>query len=153
MDDKLVSIEGLGEKFDSQADLQKYCDAQYQVITNLKKENKVLRAELEHLKDLLSAATELTSIAAPTIKVEISPAQVICEMQILKIYDDAAVRQLTLEETKRLEILIKSLNLLKKEGEGAITPEFAKLPPGVNLLNLAKMASLPDKKPEAGESE
>lgn len=69
-----------------------------------------LRKENAHLKELLTATVPLIS---KEIKIEVTKEQATCEIQLRMLYEKAQHRELTLEETKRLEILIKSLYLIK----------------------------------------
>lgn len=67
--------------------------------------------EIAHLKKLLDGAVTTPSIAAPS---DISNEMLICEMEIARLQKTAADRPLSLEETKKLSILINDLISIKK---------------------------------------
>jgi hypothetical protein len=127
-------------------ELRTYSNEQYAVILALKEENDKLKTEVLHLKTLLIAATPLVPVEP--VKIEVSPEQAICEIQINKLQEKAQSREMTLEETKRLEILIKSLYLIKEKGSGAISAEYTNIPANTTLESLAQIASTPD--PQSG---
>jgi hypothetical protein len=148
-DTKLMSIDTLAGQFRESAELQRYCDQQYVTIQRLQQENTALRAELLHVRDLLSSTTELVPKNQDPVRIEVTPEQAICEIQISKIQEKAQVRELSLEETKRLEILIKALYLIKESEKQEIVPDFVKLPPGTNVLSLEQIAASPEPQPES----
>lgn len=86
-------------------DLEKEAMTQYVAIEKLQKENKALKAEVYHLKQLLLGNSE--------VKITVPKEQAACEIQLEMLHVKSRERELTLEETKRLEILIKSLYLIK----------------------------------------
>ncbi len=117
----------------------------FETILALKQENEELKFKIAHLETLLAAATPILDERS----MEITPEQVICEMQIKRLQTKAAERELSLEETKRLEILVKSLYLIKEKGGGEMQSEFATIPMGTSLASLAQLAATPDPQPEA----
>jgi hypothetical protein len=139
----VVAITTKAGNFKSVSELVAYNNAQFDTLCALQKENHELRKNVEHLQELLTSTTSLVSSPDP-VKIEVSTEQAICEMQIKKLEESAAQRQLSLEETKRLEILIRSLYLIKEHGEGAISADFTSLPMGTSISALAEIASTPD---------
>jgi hypothetical protein len=85
------------------------------VIEVLQKENTALRGEVNHLKELLTYTAPLIS---NDVRIEVPKEQSACEVQLRMLHDKSLQRELTLEETKRLEILIKSLYLIKDKSTG-----------------------------------
>lgn len=138
----------LYSQFESAAQLQEYCDVQFKTIEKLKRENEALKAEVSHLKDLLASTTKLLHPNDP-VRMEVSDEQAICEIQIEKLREKAFSRELTLEETKRLEILIKSLHSIREKGSDAVETSFTRLPPGATLEALTLLAASPEPQPEA----
>lgn len=95
--------------------LQEESLVSYKTIDSLKKENKALRHEVDHLKELLTYTAPLVS---KNVRIEVPKEQAACEIQLRMLHEKAQGRELTLEETKRLEILIKSLYLIKDKATG-----------------------------------
>jgi hypothetical protein len=104
-------IKGIAEVVDVSLELQ----GLYRTISQMQKENAALRAECGHLKELLTATAPLIS---KDVHIEVPKEQAACEMQLVLLYEKSQQRELTLEETKRLEILIKSLYLIKDKATG-----------------------------------
>jgi hypothetical protein len=146
-DEKLQDMATLETSFAEQEAVEQFVRQQHVVIESLRKELARVKEERDHLKSLLSASTPLLSNS--TVQIEVSPEQAICEIQIKMLRDRASDRELTLEETKRLEILVKSLVLIKEKTNAAIPVEFSHVPAGVSLDSLAQLAASPDPQPEA----
>ena len=96
-------------------DLEKETKVLYKSIEKYQKENDALRKEVGHLKELLTMTAPLIS---KEIKIEVPKEQAACEIQLVMLHKKSQDRELTLEETKRLEILIKSLYLIKDKATG-----------------------------------
>lgn len=144
---ELFLIKTQGGEFKSIKELQEYCDAQYNSIQKILQEKEKMQEEIDHLKNLLT--TVLTSDNPnKTITIIKTPAEVICEQQIEKIQETALKRDLTLEEVKKLDLLIKNNRLLKGDSTD-ILGQSRKLPdktvPNDKLIELAKIV---DKKDE-----
>lgn len=90
--------------------LERQSEQLFKAIDKYQKENEALRNEVVHLKQLLTFTAPLISRG---IKIEVPKEQAACEMQLEMLHKKSKERELTLEETKRLEILIKSLYLIK----------------------------------------
>lgn len=91
--------------------LQEFAQAQQKTIVQLSKKIQKLEDERDHLKQLLESSV-------PIIKTEGSPSvekfltsseEAICTMQLEKLRDISMERELTLEETRRVEIFSKIL--------------------------------------------
>jgi predicted ribosome quality control (RQC) complex YloA/Tae2 family protein len=111
----MKQISTIAGEFEDLVMLQQYCNSQYDIIKTLTEDNVKMKGEIEHLKSLLASASPLMTPtqAQATPKLAVSKEQAILEMQIEKMTMDAMSRQLTLEETKRLDLLIKNLHLVK----------------------------------------
>jgi len=72
-------------------------------IYKLQKENDVLKKLLE-----IKRGDE-------TVRVQPSSERIICEFQIEILKQDALLRPLTLEEVKKLDLLVKNLNIIKEK--------------------------------------
>ncbi len=137
----LDTISNISEKFQSQTELQNYCDRQYKSLLQAKEIILSLKAEVSHLKELLSSSNHLVN-SPPELIIK-SVEQTICEIQIEMLREEAMNRSLTLEETKRLDLLVKNL-LLCKGAYKDIKPDFTGLPKGMSsekLLEIAGIAS------------
>lgn len=142
----VITIDTLAGQFESYSELQKYCDNQYKTLQIIQKENTALKKEIEHLKDLLSSTTTLMSSSVESFQP--TNEELICEIQLTKLKDKAFQRELTLEETKRLEILVKSLHAIKEKSPSSIPTEWKNIQDKDNIEKLSLIANLPDKPSE-----
>lgn len=104
----MAEIITLAGTFKSQLELQKYSDSQFLALKGAADKIKQLEDEVKHLQELIASTTSL-------IKVETivkSPELQICEAQIRLFQLRSLDRELTLEETKQLDLLIKNKRLL-----------------------------------------
>jgi tRNA A37 threonylcarbamoyladenosine modification protein TsaB len=120
-------------------ELQNYANQQFLSLQEITKENQALKERVAHLEQLVQATTDL-KVAA----IKITNEQAICEIQIEKLRTKSFERELTLEETKRLEILIKSLYTIKEKSAGEINPEYTKLTDSITIESLTQIASTPE---------
>jgi len=133
-------ITTLVEQFENYDALKKYSAAQYRTIEDLKKKNAALQDELVHLKRLLSQTTAI--VGEPLVeKFIVSREQAMCEIQIERMEKTAREREFTLEETRRFEILVKTLHLIRDGGESTVTLDVGS---HVSVEHLEAIASLPD---------
>lgn len=81
------------------------------LISNLQKENKELQEQIVVLKKL--------------IEKDISFEELICLKQIEILHNRSIQRELSLEEVKKLDLLIKNLRLIKEQStENLATPRY-----------------------------
>ena len=120
-------------------DLSKSLMDQFKLLEVLQIENKDLKEKIEHLKELLTSTAPL--IGGEVSILEVPQEQAICEIQLKMLNGKAQGRELTLEETKRLEILVKSLYLIKDKQGTTIPAEFANIPNNISLADLSSIAS------------
>ena len=95
--------------------LEKQSQYLFKSVDKYQKENEALRKEVIHLKELLTFTAPLIN---KEVKIEVPLEQSACEIQLRMLHEKSKTRELTLEETKRLEILIKSLYLIKDKATG-----------------------------------
>lgn len=96
--------------------LQEFAQAQQTTIIQLSKKIQKLEDERDHLKKLLEGSVPiLKTDNKPTLgeKFLTSDEEAICLMQLNKLRDIATERELTLEETRRVEIFAKVLAAAK----------------------------------------
>jgi hypothetical protein len=139
---KLETVETLAGQFADLNQLLEYTDAQSKLIENLKHECKRLNGEVAKLKEAFLSSKSLSEI--PRSKIVVSPEQIICETQIQLLQGVSLSRAMTLEETKRLEILVKSLYLIKERTSGSTEDDLANLP----VSSLERLAALPEPEQE-----
>lgn len=108
-------------------DLEREALSQYSAIEKLQKENKSLKEEITHLKALLTGSSDIVAVPKE---------QAACEIQLEMLHKKSKERELTLEETKRLEILIKSLYLIKDKATGVSISD----PNSLSIEALTKIA-------------
>jgi len=97
-----MKIESLGDMFENQKGSIEVLSLKNK-ISDLEHENEKLR---KHIQDLSSLENKEEQVA-------ISDAEALCMKQLQLLKDRALVQELTLEECKKAEIYIKSLNLVK----------------------------------------
>jgi len=100
-------------------ELQKFANAQYTVLTAQSKkieaivsENNKLREDLETYKQ-----KDLVTNALDTSQGTTQDAETVCLVQLAILKGKSALTELTLEETKKVEIYAKVLQLLKGKAE------------------------------------
>lgn len=118
------NIHSLTEKFSSIVDLQSYADKQFIALKQSQAKIRVLEDEISHLKSLLTSAP-IAIQTEPELIVK-SSEQVICEMEIEKLRQTSMERSLTLEETKRFDLLVKNLMIAKGKTRD-IEPDYKRL--------------------------
>lgn len=145
MDEKknnnLIALPGMGQNFKDLAELQEFAQAQHKTIVNLSKKINNLEQENAHLKKLLESS-------APLIKTDNSPViteglltqdeEMICRMQLRKLREKSMTDELTLEESKRVEIFTKLLIQLQNKPQ-TINVNAKKMSDSELLAALSKM--------------
>jgi hypothetical protein len=108
----LFVIKTKAGNFKSFKELQDYCEKQYEVLQTALLDNKKLQEEVSHLKELLINMVSTENKIETVIE---SPAEATCKFQIEKIEQTAVQRELTLDEVKKLDLLIKNKRLYEKD--------------------------------------
>jgi hypothetical protein len=133
MENNIVTLAG---RFKSDLELKDYCNAQFKALEKAAAQLAARDAEIAHLKALLSSTTTIVGPepqriveASPTenltVRLIVPKEQAICEIEIERLHTLTKDRALTLEETKRLDVLVKNLYLIKKatiDEEGETIP-------------------------------
>lgn len=107
----VVDIKELKARFEEKLkgkELQEFASSQQTLIEKLLIENDKLREKTKHLEQLLQSIT-----TTPTVH-KISAEELICIEQINILQNRSGQRELSLEEVKRLDLLIKNLRLLRE---------------------------------------
>lgn len=109
------SIDKMAQQFTSVEELQAYSEAQFKTITALNEKINNLQTELEKVKAeniKLKKEQAIDSVPADS-KFKVSDEETACVIQIALIKSNAMERELTMDETKRLEIYVKTLGLIR----------------------------------------
>lgn len=114
---KNKSIDKMAEQFTSIEELQAYSDAQYKTILKQNEEINSLKSSIETLKQ--EKETLLAKVAANSISSSESSSQEVtneeaaCVTQIYLIKNNAMTRELTMDECKRLQIYVQTLQVIR----------------------------------------
>ncbi len=94
--------------FDS---LQQFAEAQNKTIIQISKQVQKLKEERDHLKTLLESSVPLIKKEGEHVgeKFLTTAEEAICVMQLDKLRDISSARELTLEETRKVEVFSKVL--------------------------------------------
>ena len=106
--DNVIDIATLKKEFEARIkskDLQEFANSQHLLLERLLTENKALTSNIQHLETMLKSS----------IQTDLEDGEVICVEQLSILRGKSNTRELTLEETKKLDILVKSLKLLKEK--------------------------------------
>jgi len=106
-------------------------------IDTLLKEIENKKAEISHLQDLLARGVPIVGKA--TI-LDLTDEEIISNMQLQKLKDKALMNELSLEEIKKFDLLVKNKRLA--QGVSTINvSEYKKLPPDLSKADLIQIAS------------
>lgn len=119
-DNNLSNIIDLTQ-FKNQQDLLDFAKKQFLTILHAHKRIEALELENEQLKGELELVKTNVEVLAKTNE------QNICELEIKRLRDIAINTALSFEDTKRLEILIKSLYLIKGKPKSDLNGESKKI--------------------------
>jgi hypothetical protein len=113
------SIDKMAAQFNSLEELQAYCDAQYKTILTLNAKLQLSEKELEDLRDqiavlkheqLLNNAKQSSSNQFAT-----SDEETACVIQIAMLKEHSLVRELTMDETKKLDTFVRVLQSIRNK--------------------------------------
>lgn len=97
--------------FKNELELRRFAEAQHKTITMLQEKLSLLEHENKHLKEMLVH----NPIVKNPIRIEITPEETIITEQIEFLRQASYQRVLTIEEVKKLDLLVKNLKLIKSE--------------------------------------
>lgn len=107
MSDKMVA------QFKTLDDLRAFANAQQKTLIELTKKNKNYEDELKHLKKLLESAVPVIASEQHKVNFSSNDEESIAREQLFLLKNISAERELTFEETRKVEIFSKILNTLK----------------------------------------
>lgn len=113
-----MSISTMFEETKELSDLKAFSDAQQKTIVQLTKKIKQLEEEKEQLKTQLivpvpTQSTNIEPSGAIADKFLTSDQEAICRTQLMRLREIAFDREMTLEETKKVEIFSKILSSIE----------------------------------------
>ena len=95
--------------------LQQFAEAQQKTIIQISKKIQKIEEERDHLKTLLESSVPLIKKEGEQLgeRFLTSSEEAICVMQLEKLRDISSARELTLEETRKVEVFSKVLNAVR----------------------------------------
>ncbi len=105
-------ISNIAGKFKKVSELKAYSDDLFKKLKAAVEKLQEQEKEIAHLKELLTYNAKSNLIASPH---SIPPELLLCEMEILRLQKTAEERSLSLEETKRFDMLVGNMHDIKKE--------------------------------------
>lgn len=113
MDEKkpaeVLDISQMAGKFKNRTELQAYATQLFHALKVSVEKLQRLEEENQHLKQMLSASVPQLN----SVKLIIPDEQAIAEIQLQRLKEAAMSRDLTLDETKRFDLLTKNLYITK----------------------------------------
>lgn len=110
------NISEIFNEFKTEVEKQQFINKQHETIASLLVKNKQLENEITHLKTLL--------LNSPLIKEEnsveriiITPEEALIERQIEMLQNRSFNTEMTLEDTKKLDLLLKNKHIIKDQFE------------------------------------
>lgn len=119
-----MRIDEMAKQFGSVKELQEYCNSQYAVIIALNQKINELQEKNKSLESIVEKAAPLLAEQDGKLEVykHMTDEMAICFIQIKLLKDKSFDSELSFEDTKKLEIFTKTLELLKS---GAKLPDNA----------------------------
>lgn len=114
------SIDKMAEQFTSPEELKAYSEAQYKTILSLNEKLSIAQKEIEQLKAAntkLSQESVIKSTVPDGSQFKVTDEETACVIQIALLKANALERELTMDETKRLEIFVKTLQIIRNKVE------------------------------------
>lgn len=144
---KVLSIDELIEKTSDSNVLEKHYKGQIakleekligmgQTLDMMIKQLESKEEEITHLKKMLSG---MTPVIGQAISLEITDEELIADIQLRKLKDIAKVRELSLDEIKKFDLLVKNKRLA--QGNATTINEKKGLPKDVSNSSLLKIAT------------
>lgn len=112
-------------------DAQKFIETQHKTIEKLCKQIEILKEKTTHLENILK------QVVKPGLVADVSQEELICIEQIDIIKNRSSQRELTTDEVKKLDLLIKNLKLLRQESTVIMSKSAYRSLPDEDLLAIA----------------
>lgn len=88
-------------------------------LSRLESENEMLKEKVVALEKMLA-----DSSTSKLLGLDVAPEELICLEQIKLIENTSRARELTLDEVKKLDLLIKNLRLIKNQSTENLNPSY-----------------------------
>lgn len=140
-ENNVIDVSELFKTFQSDKEKQDFLEGQFSAMLGLQKKVKQLEEENKHLKELLLANAPSLNLPIPII---ISPEEYLLDAQITILENRGRQlgHELTLEEVKKLDLLLKNKKMIKDGRDNAIKAESKPINSGkLSKLQLAKLAA------------
>jgi dsDNA-binding SOS-regulon protein len=135
-----MSIESLFKGLKDDVELRAFAEAQYQTILELSKKIQKIEEENSHLKQLLENSTPVLEEQKKELlgyNLDASNEEIISTIQLNKLKQISYDRELTLEETKKVEIYSKILANVKTKPKEEAKPDALSTEDLIRLMNAA----------------
>lgn len=106
----IISIDDLRKKFNEKMSLEEWKDfatSQHNLIEQMAMQVRRLEEKNKHLENILMSKSS-------GLALHLAPEEVICLQQIAFLEEQSMKRALTLDEVKRLDLLVKNLNVIRE---------------------------------------
>lgn len=139
---ELISIQELSENSKENQlktqilKLEEKCIALSQVIDSLLKQNESKEEEISHLKAMLGKTVPIIGESNP-IAINVTDEELIADIQLRKLKDAARTRELTLDEIKKFDLLVKNKRLAQGNATEIEGKTLSKQLPKTQLLQIA----------------
>lgn len=134
----MADIIDLYRDFKSEAEKNSFLQAQYNTINQLSQLLKEKEQEVSHLKQLLISTNDLKE--REVTKIIVTPEEALLDTQINLIQERSLNQELSLEDVKKLDLLLKNKILLNKDEKGTF-PGNSKKIPNIELLKIVQGSS------------
>ena len=111
---EIINIQDLKKEFAEKTkvkDLKVFAESQQRLLERLMDENKQLQQKLDHVEQKLLSLD---------VAIKLQPEEIICLQQIGLLKKRSESRELSLDEVKRLDLLIKNLRLIREQSTQVI---------------------------------
>lgn len=104
-------------EFKNKIEKEQFVTKQHDTIESLKAKNLQLEQEVTHLKKMLMDSVPLLPQEASVQKIILTPEEALIESQLKILEERSYGSELTLEEVKKLDLLIKNKNIIKDQNK------------------------------------
>jgi hypothetical protein len=132
----MTDIKNMSDSLEKMAELQAFCAAQTRQILDLNRKVNTLEKEAAIMQKRLASGEIEARKQEDSVKADITDEQAICEMQLSILKDRSLEGELTMEESKKVEIFAKLLFNMRNPGKKEL--EIAKNADTRELLKLVE---------------
>lgn len=130
----IIDIEDLRKAFNEKMSTEQW-------MSFAEKQTDIIESYQSKIKDLQQKCTHLENLLMNQYAKPLSSEEVICLQQIEKLSEVSAARQLTLEEVKRLDLLVKNLKLIREESTIIVNNKRSDSLKEADLVAIAKSST------------